>query len=162
MKDSAIRELRAVQRYSVSLPVSVTWRAAGSSQATLNYFTRDISTRGMFVIADAEPADGALLEFEIDLALDEATPLVVVQGEGRVVRTQRSSELVPEHPSGFAVHNVWFRLREPEQGQALPADLRAFAAAMRPSTGIRTSDRHRGLAIVPPQGSKDSDQGESK
>jgi hypothetical protein len=138
----------------------VTWRAPGVPQASLNCFTRDISTRGMFVIADAAPAAGALLEFEIDLALDEVTPLVVVHGEGRVVRTQRSSGLVPEHPAGFAVHNVWFRLREPEQGQALPADSPAVAAvAGRPPVNLRRNVRHRGLAIVPPQAKTDSQGG---
>jgi PilZ domain len=161
VKDSVVRELRAVQRYSVNLPVCVTWRVPDSPQAPLNCVTRDISTRGMFVVADAEPAEGALLEFEIDLALDEATPLVVVRGEGRVVRTQRSSERVPEHPAGFAVHNVWFRLGEPEQGQALPADLQTLAAAARPPVSTRKDGRHRGLVVVPPQVKTDSNQGES-
>jgi hypothetical protein len=156
VKKSAVRELRAVQRYSVRLPVCVSWRAAGFPQGPLNCFTRDISTRGMFVVADAEPVAGALIEFEIDLALDEATPLVVVHGEGRVVRTQRSSDLVPEHPAGFAVHNVWFRLREPEQGQALPADSPTVAAAaVRPPVNLRRNGRRRGLAIVPPQAKTD-------
>jgi hypothetical protein len=161
VKHSVVRELRAVQRYSVSLPVCVTWRAPEGADRPLNGFTRDISTRGMFVFADAEPAEGDLLEFEIDLALDEVTPLVVVRGEGRVVRAERPSE----QPAGFAVHNVWFRLCEPEQGQALPLDFQTLAAAaMRPPAGVRKTDRHHGLAIVPPQvtSDTDSDQGESK
>jgi hypothetical protein len=163
VKDSVVRELRAVPRYGIRLPVCVTWRGPGVPQTSLQCVTRDISTRGMFVVADAEPAEGALLEFEIDLALDETTPLVLVEGEGRVVRRQRSSELVPEHPTGFAVHNVWFRLREPQQGQALPAASPTSAGtAPRRPVGARKKDSHRGLAIVPPQVKPDADQGESQ
>jgi hypothetical protein len=108
----------------------------------------------MFVEADADPAEGARLEFEIDLALDEATPLVVIQGEGRVVRAQRSGESGTGQPAGFAVHNVWFRMREPEQGQALPADLTFLGAAPKPSRV-----RHTGLTIVAPQ-TKTNSRGE--
>jgi hypothetical protein len=158
VKDSVIRELRAVQRYSVSLPVCVTWRAPDRADRPLNGFTRDISTRGMFVVADVEPAEGELLEFEIDLALDEETPLVVVRGEGRVVRTERFAE----QPPGFAVHNAWFRLCEPEQGEALPFDFSLLAGALGPAAVPHPAARHRGLAIVPPQPQKDSDQGESQ
>lgn len=160
MKRSTIRELRAVQRYSVSLPVCVTWRAPGASHPPINAVTRDISTRGMFVIADAAPAQGDLLEFEIDMALDEETPLVVVQGAGRVVRTERPSD----EPGGFAVHNLWFQLRDAEQGHALPLDFQALAAsAARPLRTGKTA-RHRGLSIVPRQmnAGSDLDQGESK
>jgi hypothetical protein len=156
VKSSVIRELRAVQRYSINLPVCVTWHSAGVPPSSLNGFTRDISTRGMFVLADAEPAAGALLEFEIDLALDEVTPLVVVQGKGRVVRTQRASGSGPEQRAGFAVHNVWFRLREPEEGQALPAD--APVLAPKPA---RSRDRHSGLTVVR-QRAKTGLQGESE
>lgn len=154
MRNSVVRELRAVQRYSVSLPVCVTWRAPGASPAPLSGFTRDISTRGMFVVADAAPAPGEPLEFEIDMALDAETPLVVVHGEGRVVRAERT----PDQPAGFAVHNVWFRLRAPEQGQALPLDVQILAE--RQTIGIRRGARRGGLAIVPPQVRTDSGQGE--
>ena len=153
MRDSAIRELRAVQRYNVSLPVSVTRRTPGATTAPLSGFTRDISTRGMFVMADAVPTPGELLEFEIDMALDHETPLVIVQGEGRVVRAERG----PDQPAGFAVHNVWFRLRAPEQGQALPMGTQDLAECL--PISIRGGARHGGLSIVPPQVRTDSGQG---
>jgi PilZ domain len=154
VKSSIIRELRAVQRYSVSLPVYVTWRAQGASSPSLNALTRDISTRGMFVVADAEPAAGDLLEFEIDMALDRETPLVVVRGAGRVVRAERSSE----RAAGFAVHNLWFQLREPEEGEALPLDFQALAhlTGQSPPGAGASFPRHR-LTIVPPQVKAGSD-----
>ena len=74
----------------------------------------------MFVLSDIEPANGELLEFEIDLALDDETPLVLVRGEGRVIRAERSLD----QPAGFAVQNVWFRLCEADQGQAIPLTLK--------------------------------------
>jgi hypothetical protein len=161
VQDSVVRELRAVQRYKVNLPVCLTRRAPGASRPPLNALTRDISTRGMFVVAETELAEGELLEFEIDMALDEATPLMVVQGEGRVVRTERNSQ----RATGFAVHNVWFRLREPEQGQALPLDwpAAAGASALFPPRALDAyAARHRGLSIVPRPARTDSDQGGTK
>ena len=142
MKDSIVRELRAVPRYSVCLPVCVTRLTGSTPNPSFNAFTRDISTRGMFVLSDVEPAAGELLEFEIDLALDEETPLVLVRGEGRVIRAERSGE----QPAGFAVHNVWFRLCEADQGQAIPLDLQTLAAAaIGASVGSARVSRHRGL-----------------
>ena len=163
MKSSIVRELRTVPRYSVSLPVCITWRPPGDAQPPLNAMTRDISTRGMYVVADICPAHGDLLEFEIDMALDEETPLVLVRGEGRVVRAERAAD----QPSGFAVENVWFRLCEPEQGQALPIDFSALAsAASRSPLSTARVIRHGGLQVVPPpakNGSRqDPDRGVSK
>jgi hypothetical protein len=154
VKSSIVREMRSVPRYSVNLPVCVTWRPPGDAQPPLNAITRDISTRGMYVVADAAPAHGDLLEFEIDMALDEATPLVLVRGEGRVVRAERDAE----QPSGFAVENVWFRLCEPEQGQALPIDFSALASAVsRSPVGTGRTARNRGLTLVRPPAKDSSD-----
>lgn len=112
----------------------------------------------MFVVADVEPSEGDVLEFEIDLGLDEETPLVVVRGEGRVVRIERLSL----QSTGFAVHNLWFRLSEPEQGQVLPPDFATLAVAMRSPQDTGKTVRNRGLAIVPREVVTDSDPGESK
>jgi hypothetical protein len=145
VKKSVIREMRAVPRYNVQLPVSVSWREPGAVRPPLNALTRDISTRGMFVISDLEPAEGTLLEFEIDMAWDEQTPLVVVRGAGRVVRTEPPMD----RPGGFAVHNVWFQLGEPEQAQALPFVTSVPSVSPVHSLfGSPSSKRHRGLAVV--------------
>ena len=151
MKEPVIRELRAVQRFTVSLPVIINWRSGGRP---VRGFTRDISTRGMFVLADVGPGQGELVEFEIDLAMDELTPLVLVEGQGRVVRVESPA---PEgQPLGLAVHNVWFKLRAPEEGEALPAQVQALAGRVaRPAAGVRKPDRRRRLSIVPPAGQTD-------
>lgn len=153
MKDRGVRELRAVERFTISLPVLLSWRAAGRS---VRGFTRDISTRGMFVEADTEPSQGELLEFEIDLAFDEFTPLMLVEGEGRVVRVERP--FLSAQPSGFAMRNVWFKLREPEQGQALtPTAQPRPARVARPAAKDRERDLRRRLALVPPKDKTGSD-----
>jgi len=151
VKSSVVRELRAVERFAVSLPVVLTWRAPGRPDGSVQGFTRDISTRGMYVLADSGPIPGELLKFEIDLALDESTPLVLVEGEGRVVRVEDQPPPA-QQPSGFAVHNLWFKLREPEEGRVIPSEIQARAAAvLRPAADISGRGGRRGLAIVPPQ-----------
>jgi PilZ domain len=156
VKSSVVRELRAVQRFAVTLPVALTWCAPGQPDGAVQGFTRDISTRGMFVLADCDPIPGQLLKFGIDLALDESTPLVLVEGEGRVVRVEDQPPPA-QHSSGFAVHNVWFKLREPEEGQAIPPDIQARATTiLRPGSTMSGQGRHGGLAIVARQGKTDS------
>jgi hypothetical protein len=147
VKRPVVRELRAVPRYNVQLPDLVTWREAEAPHSPFHTFTRDISTRGMFIFSDLQPDAGSVLEFEIDMAWDEQTPLVVVRGAGRVVRTER-----PLHgPGGFAVHNLWFRIGEPEQGRALE-ELDGSAPFAGPIASLFAgprSTRHRGLKVVP-------------
>jgi hypothetical protein len=104
----------------------------------------------MFVLAPTGPHQGELLEFEIDMALDEFSPLMLVQGEGRVVRVERPAPA--SQFTGFAVHNVWFKLREPEVGEALPAGSRVQTAAV--ARTVARSDEQkfsRRLTIAWPQ-----------
>ena len=157
MKSSVVRELRAVQRFAVNLPVQMSWRAPGQADRPVRGLTRDISTRGMFVQSDAGPSQGQLLEFEIDLALDEFTPLVQVEGEGRVVRVECQPPAA--RSSGFAVHNLWFKLREPEEGQALPVEiqLRDGKVARAAGGGAAKTRPRRRLQIVPPNGKRNSE-----
>ena len=163
MKKTSIRELRAVPRYNVRLPVCVTWRDADEHRPLLNTLTRDISTRGMFVLSELEPAEGRLLEFEIDMAWDQQTPLVVVRGAGRVVRSERALN----GAGGFAVHNLWFRISEPEEGQALQLDSPAKSASpVPPLFGAAGATKRHGLTVVRPASTQDSnstsDPGEMK
>ena len=136
MKSPVVRELRAVERFTVKLPVQLSWRAEGLPDRQVRGFTKDISTRGMFVLARTRPRQGELLDFAIEMALDEFSPLMLVEGEGLVVRVERPAPA--SRLAGFAVHNLWFRLREPETGKALPAKTRAQAGRVaRAADGIR-------------------------
>jgi hypothetical protein len=160
MKKLTVRELRAVPRYNVQLPVSVTWPDAEAPRPPVHTFTRDISTRGMFVFSDLQPEAGAVLEFEIDMAWDEQTPVVVVRGAGRVVRNEE-----PSHgPGGFAVHNLWFRIGEPEPGRALEeSDSSAqFVAPIASLFAGPRGTRHGGLTVVPRSKNSSFGPGEAK
>ena len=144
-----VRELRAVQRFAVNLPVQMSWRGADRPDETVRGCTKDISTRGMFVLAPSGPRQGELLEFEIDMALDELSPLMQVQGEGRVVRVECPAPA--SQFTGFAVHNVWFKLRQPETGEALPAGSRAQSGAGGTVARIDEQKFSRRLTIARPQ-----------
>ncbi len=133
MKSTVVRELRAVQRFRIELPVVLTASLDRSNQP-FEAVTRDISTRGMFVISPIPVAEGQIVEFEIDLSWDHLTPLVLVQGEGRVVRTGCDPE---SSAAGFAVHNLWFKLRPPAQGQAIPADDISSGVPLSPDPAAR-------------------------
>ena len=136
MKSPVVRELRAVERFTVNLPVHLSWRAAGLPDRQVRGFTKDISTRGMFVLSRTGPRQGELLDFAIEMALDEFSPLMLVEGEGRVVRVERPAPA--SRLAGFAVHNLWFKLREPEADEALPTKTRAQAGrVVRAAKGIR-------------------------
>jgi PilZ domain len=162
VKSSVIRELRAVQRFEVSLPVTLNWRSPGAADRPQRAFTRDISTRGMFVLAGGELAEGEVLEFEIDLALDDSTPLVLVEGEGRVVRVERPQPSA-ESACGFAVHNLWFKLREPDFGEAIAREVSGrLAASPRAGANPAEPNRRARLHIVPQPPRTDFDEGKRK
>jgi hypothetical protein len=117
LKKREPREFRAVERFAVRLPVFLNWRGAEEQECRAEGFTRDISTRGMFVVTNNVPPEGRVLQFEIDLAFDEGAPLTQVEGQGRVVRVERASS--NSVAIGLAVSNIWFKLRAPQDGQAL-------------------------------------------
>jgi len=58
VKSPVVRELRAVQRFTVNLPVHLSWPSAGWPDQQVRGFTRDISTRGMFVLVRTGPRRG--------------------------------------------------------------------------------------------------------
>ena len=130
MKHTVVRELRAVERFAISLPVSLNWQVAGKLGRQERGFTRDVSTRGMFVFARTGPTRGRLLEFEIDLALDVYSPLLQVKGEGRIVRIERPA--AGSDLSGFAVVNLCFKLCQPQEGAMLRSE-----QGRRPAQGRR-------------------------
>jgi PilZ domain len=143
MKTSVLRELRAVQRFEIELPVVLISRS-GKDVRTSEALTRDISTRGMFVLSHSAFAEGEIVEFEIDLAWDEMTPLVLVKGDGRVVRIEKDSA---SQQSGFAVQNLWFKLHDAEAGEATAWQRLGSAFSQVPIPATQAKPRR--LNIVP-------------
>jgi hypothetical protein len=148
VKTSVVRELRAVQRFAVSLPVEMSWQSAGRPARQVQGFTRDISTRGMLVLARGGPRQGELLKFEIEMALDDSSPRMLVQGEGRVVRVERPA--IDSWITGFAVQNLWFRMREPKLAGALPAGKPVRAGVTATVTRIDERDLPRRWTVARP------------
>ena len=149
MKKAVVRELRAVQRFAVTLPVRLSWQSAGQPGRQVQGLTRDISTRGMLVLARTGPRQGDLLEFEIEMALDDSSPQMLVHGEGRVLRIERPA--IDSWFTGFAVHNLWFRMREPKPGGARPAAKPAQTGAVPATvTCIDERDSPRRLTVARP------------
>jgi PilZ domain len=118
LKKSAVRELRAVERFRLKLPVNLTWQVRSKQEQQGEGITRDISTRGMFVLARTSPPKGKPLRFEISLSPDELSPAIQVEGRGRVVRVERPAPR--SKITGFAVVNLWFRVRDPQEAPHAP------------------------------------------
>ena len=76
-------ERRAAQRFEVHLPVSVHFDGA-----TIPGFIQDLSARGMFLYAEADLSEGAVVELTFvmpsEITLGESMP---VRGHGRVLRS---------------------------------------------------------------------------
>ncbi len=108
-------ERRSTIRYSLQLPVRFTWKDEhGTAREGLGR-TRDISTKGSFVIADTWPAQGSKVEMKIALPrVPSAFRTLQVHVEGHVGRVMRAQEDWPY--SGFAVRNHKFVLREADGG----------------------------------------------
>jgi hypothetical protein len=128
LTNSSVRELRAAERFRLKLPVSLTWQVRKKQDQYGHGFTRDISTRGMFVLARTCPPMGKPLRFEINLALN-GSAAIRVEGRGRVIRVERTASKATI--TGFAVVNLWFRMGEPRKASATPARPRS-AAVVRP------------------------------
>ena len=106
---ATVQEFRKANRYQLSAPVLFTWqRSDGKFQASEGV-TRDISMRGIFVLAAEVPEVGAYIEVDAHLpALSGRGRTVKLHGGGRVLRVEKQLRPV----GGFAAE-VFFQ-SEPE------------------------------------------------
>ncbi|HSM88141.1 MAG TPA: PilZ domain-containing protein [Candidatus Limnocylindrales bacterium] len=96
-------EKRSVRRFPLELPVSIKY--VGDGRAALAAQTRDVSSRGVFMLVDSQMAEGSSIEFvmtlppEVRLAPEImlAAPLRV-RCSGRVLRVEGK-----EREQGIAV-----------------------------------------------------------
>jgi hypothetical protein len=95
----------------------------------------------MFVLARSGPTKGRPLRFEIDLALAESSTLIRVEGKGQVIRVERPAP--KSRRTGFAVANLWFKLRGPRKGSTGRTVVNARAA-----DGIRERALPKRLVIA--------------
>jgi hypothetical protein len=93
-------EMRKAVRYRLQLPVLFSWSDSEGKVKKSGGFTRDISTRGLYIVAETSPRAGAALECEVLLPISKNTRLggVRLVAMGNVVRSGGGNE---HH--GFAV-----------------------------------------------------------
>src|SRR5947207_2062138 len=92
----ATREKRAVPRYRLSLPVLLRWH--NGEAHTCGGFTRDVSTKGVFVLCREKLPLNTTIQIEILLPTSGQLPGTALKTTAHVVRTYDENEGV-----GFAV-----------------------------------------------------------
>jgi hypothetical protein len=103
-------ERREHSRYGVRAPVDFEWTDRGVPHRGRG-LTRDISSRGMFIISDAEPAERSELQAEVSFRVgDEASINLCLSSKSIVVRVERPKGPTGVH--GFAILNRSYRLHD--------------------------------------------------
>ncbi len=89
-KQDSMSERRNARRYDLSLPVVVRDGVAHHGQ------TRDISTRGVYLLMDERLEAGSTFDFTLTLPQEiTGGSAVVVKAQGRVIRVDKKEEEGP-------------------------------------------------------------------
>jgi len=81
-------ELRRATRYRLNAPAFYWWESADGTLQEAQGITRDISDRGVFILAKQLPPAGARVEVDVHLpAVSTAARSAQLHGEGTVLRT---------------------------------------------------------------------------
>lgn len=100
-------EMRKEIRYRLDIPALFYWESADQRRLQGEGVTRDISVFGAFIVSPTCPPVEAPLQFEVVLpSLDDAMPVVRIEGEARVVRVDHPTGRQGEN--GFAVVRLDF------------------------------------------------------
>ena len=86
----ATHEKRVVPRYRLNLPILVRWH--NGETYTCGGFTRDVSTKGVFVLCSEKLPLNTTVEIEILLPTSGKIPGRALKSTGRVVRTYDENE----------------------------------------------------------------------
>jgi PilZ domain len=92
-------ERRGWRRFNLQAPVQFTWRLPGSGVASEDGRTRDISVRGVFVLASTCPPEGSVLRMRVSLPGWPGDSSLEMQADATVVRVEDSGS---EDCPGFA------------------------------------------------------------
>jgi hypothetical protein len=102
-------DLRKARRYAMSATVSFYWDRGDGILQEGQGATRDVSSRGVFVVTDAAPRVGGQLELELYFkSPGRESKLVRFRGEGKVIRAVKKGG-----ESGFAAE-VLFQAVSPD------------------------------------------------
>jgi hypothetical protein len=93
-------ERREGRRFNLNAPVQFTWRVPGSGIASEGGTTRDISVRGLFVLATTCPPEGSTLRVSVLLPAYTGDGRLEMKADAMVVRVEDTGGT--RLPSGFA------------------------------------------------------------
>lgn len=114
-RTGAQMELRKSTRYLVSAPTFYWWERADGTLQGAQGITRDISDRGVFILANELPPVGKCVELDVYLpAVPGTARAAQLHGEGTVVRVNGGGAT----ESGFAAEVV-FRAESSDAGKVL-------------------------------------------
>jgi hypothetical protein len=86
----ADRDKRATRRFSLRLPVSVTYSEDGAQEKSAQ--TRDVSARGICFYVDSAISPGSAIEFTLTLPPEiTLTESIRVRCKGKVVRVEQNA-----------------------------------------------------------------------
>jgi len=93
-------EQRRTRRFKLHLPLSIT--RAGAERVTFAGFTKNISSSGVLFMVEREPDLGSPIEYIITLNHD-GPQAVNLRCVGKVLRTEKVREAMPEEPSAYQI-----------------------------------------------------------
>ena len=103
-------ERREHTRYGVRAPVDFEWIDRGVSHRGQG-LTRDISSKGMFIISDAEPPESSDVQVEVSFPADDKMPTNLrLSSKSLVVRVERPKST--NEVRGFAILHRSYRLHD--------------------------------------------------
>jgi hypothetical protein len=103
-KLGTVMKLRKPKRYRLEAPAHFSWEGMNGMLLEAEGATRDISLRGIFILADLAPQPEAYVEVDVYLPSVTGSPKAVhLHGEGKVLRVEKRTGVV----QGFAADVVF-------------------------------------------------------
>jgi hypothetical protein len=103
---------REARRFNLSVPVRFMWKNHGASAESGSGKTRDISFRGLFILADGCPPVGSTIRAKVMLPSLEGSDLFI-RIRATVLRVEPTD--ASEYAGGFAAVTKKYALERPHQ-----------------------------------------------
>jgi len=102
------KELRQKLRYELQVPVEIEWQSNAGKQKARG-FTKDISSKGVFLFCESEIPLNAYIHLTIFLRTDGLGPMVTLDVVAKVCRVVKA--LAQGDVSGLAVQNYRYKIK---------------------------------------------------
>lgn len=108
---TAVDPRRVAERYTVNLFTVFSWVSGERQAKAAEGITRDVSSLGLYIMANTVPPLASQMWFEIRLPeVGRKSPELRICGEGEVCRVEMSDDA-----NGFAVHSKKLRVNRTKQ-----------------------------------------------